>query len=687
MSLNTAKFDANYIIYSGSTGYYAKQSTTGKVEFSGSNYNTVRNSVTGSLTGSVYNQVSNTLEVYVAGVQQTYIATGSISGSNIYSLTATITNVNATNVTGSILSGSNIYGPSALITNITTVNVTGSTLVSGSDHRGSTATITTINATNIIATNITGSTTLSGSAIYGPTATVTNIYSTNVTGSGTLSGSIIRGSVVSGSGLGIVGNAIVTGNLSGSSLSGSITMNMDGNARVAVRKNSGGTGYLRRRINVIEGANVTLTLGDDAVNEESDLTITASGGSGEPHIPCSFLVFKSGSNYFARQGRTGTLYSDTDLYTVINYGMTNWFDTYGGKIYLDLDGIHPLTTGLTFSGSNGGYTAPDKTIVMEGKGMLATVLNPADGQTGIRLANNAIVDLRNFCISMGGTGSAIYSPSKFVNSSFENIFVQYSGTNWAVHIEPMYSHFKNIAMNISGGLGGLLIENTDAGNNAGNSQFDEVSMYFTQNNGIGVKVLSTAGIMNILDFNYLQVICSPSATGTVGLQMNNGRYNIFRGLNLENLVTSIQLTNYSLGNQFIGTFMGIPSGGTFISCDSTSFSNNFGPFGYIDNLGATSTLISDANTDTTRPNIFHGIVGVDSGTFTVTKAAATIVRDIAGTAVPLNTEFIVSPDRAVITEGTSGNRGVLKLWDAGAAAWRYAYLNSGAWVIASSEPT
>lgn len=55
---------------------------------------------------------------------------------------------------------------------------------------------------------------------------------------------------------------------------------LDNNAKVAVNKNSGATVGTRRRINFIEGTNVTLTIADDAGNEEVDVTIasTASGG-------------------------------------------------------------------------------------------------------------------------------------------------------------------------------------------------------------------------------------------------------------------------------------------------------------------------------------------------------------------------------------------------------------------------
>lgn len=56
------------------------------------------------------------------------------------------------------------------------------------------------------------------------------------------------------------------------------TVTLGNNARVAVSRNSGATVGTRRRINFIEGTNVTLTVTDDAGNEEVDVTIAASGG-------------------------------------------------------------------------------------------------------------------------------------------------------------------------------------------------------------------------------------------------------------------------------------------------------------------------------------------------------------------------------------------------------------------------
>ena len=51
--------------------------------------------------------------------------------------------------------------------------------------------------------------------------------------------------------------------------------------KVAVRKNSTGSGVgTRQRLNFIEGANVTLTIADDATDDEVDVTIAATGGGG-----------------------------------------------------------------------------------------------------------------------------------------------------------------------------------------------------------------------------------------------------------------------------------------------------------------------------------------------------------------------------------------------------------------------
>jgi hypothetical protein len=76
-------------------------------------------------------------------------------------------------------------------------------------------------------------------------------------------------------------NHIPAGNLPPSGDTGSgYTPDPDAVTRTNVRKNSTGSVFSRRRFNFIEGTNVTLTIADDAGNEEVDITIDSPVGGG-----------------------------------------------------------------------------------------------------------------------------------------------------------------------------------------------------------------------------------------------------------------------------------------------------------------------------------------------------------------------------------------------------------------------
>ena len=212
----------------------------------------------------------------------TYI-TGStiLSGATIYG-----TNVIADKITGSTFSGSSYIGGTVNVTDLTAVHVTGSTYVSGSIFYGKDAFITNIVATNVtgstvsgsigIFTNayvsyLSGSNTVSGSTVVAstlqsPVANLTNVYATNVTGSGTLSGSTVRATT-----LAVAGNVACLGNISGSSFSGSTTVDARANT---------GTTFKRHRLNFVQGTNMSIVAADDSVSDEIDVTFTAGTGIG-----------------------------------------------------------------------------------------------------------------------------------------------------------------------------------------------------------------------------------------------------------------------------------------------------------------------------------------------------------------------------------------------------------------------
>jgi len=62
----------------------------------------------------------------------------------------------------------------------------------------------------------------------------------------------------------------------GGNLTANRTITWDG---VQVRKNSAGSTFTRRRVNLIEGTNVTLTVADDSGSDEVDVTITSTAAT------------------------------------------------------------------------------------------------------------------------------------------------------------------------------------------------------------------------------------------------------------------------------------------------------------------------------------------------------------------------------------------------------------------------
>ncbi len=60
--------------------------------------------------------------------------------------------------------------------------------------------------------------------------------------------------------------------------------------KVEVVKNSGAVVGTRKQLNFIEGSNVTLTVADDAGNDQVDITIASSGAAGSTSIARTFLL-------------------------------------------------------------------------------------------------------------------------------------------------------------------------------------------------------------------------------------------------------------------------------------------------------------------------------------------------------------------------------------------------------------
>jgi hypothetical protein len=99
------------------------------------------------------------------------------------------------------------------------------------------------------------------------------------------------------------------------------TGTLDANARVAVEKAGVAVGT-RRTLNFIEGSNVTLTMADDAANEEVDITIDAAGGGGGSlsTLPGTFLAYRNAAQSLATGTWTKVQFNAEDR------DASGWFD-------------------------------------------------------------------------------------------------------------------------------------------------------------------------------------------------------------------------------------------------------------------------------------------------------------------------------------------------------------------------
>ena len=111
MSISTTRFPTRWILYSGSGGYYAVNSQSGKVEVTGSVYATVKNSVIGGLNGSIYDATIDTIEGYSAGTKVMFI---NMSGSQVSGSTLQVANISGSqmNLTGTLTVNGAISGSS-----------------------------------------------------------------------------------------------------------------------------------------------------------------------------------------------------------------------------------------------------------------------------------------------------------------------------------------------------------------------------------------------------------------------------------------------------------------------------------------------------------------------------------------------------------------------------------------------
>jgi hypothetical protein len=202
---------------------------------------------------------------------------------------------------------------------------------------------------------------------------------------------------------------------------------LDNNARVKVRKSGVDVGT-RRAINLIEGSGVTLTVTDDAANEEVEVTIAASGGGGDD----SLGIYGDGSDGDVAIAGTTSLgrtmyYEDLTVQSggvlqpasmIVHCELTCTVDS-GGAI---------RRNGANASGSASGGGAGGATIFGQGfnGGNGSTVGAGANGNASTNSAGGAGGNggSGNGGANAGGTGGTVTRPT---NAGYRSIWTAQCG--------------------------------------------------------------------------------------------------------------------------------------------------------------------------------------------------------------------------------------------------------------------
>jgi len=192
-------------------------------------------------------------------------------------------------------------------------------------------------------------------------------------------------------------------------LIGGTPTEIDSVARTTVRKNTGANVGSRRRLNFIEGSNVTLTVADDAGGEEVDVTIAASGGGG------GTAVLVNGTNVSNPNFRRFFGISDsTNVDLLLSAGANITFTTNSGV--LEISGASGSGDIRTTTAVSANYTATDSDSVIWANATTANITvtlpaSPTDGRfyTIIKTGGiwDVIVDDNTTTHTMDTTGESI----------------------------------------------------------------------------------------------------------------------------------------------------------------------------------------------------------------------------------------------------------------------------------------
>lgn len=413
----------------------------------------------------------------------------------------------------------------------------------------------------------------------------------------------------------------------------------------------------RTGINFNEGENVTLTIVDDAANDQVNITISATGGGEGPMGPAGsggrhtydYYLNKTGATYYAYDSNWNVDYSSSDWGTVFNNVMTAIND----------EGIVAIQGGITYnyavqplvSGSGSGL-AKQIEIVGVGGGEWPILSPTADNIHGIEFEQGANVDLHriNFAMKTSGTsGSAIYGENAGGGAYMENSlflarigdFKITGGTSgvYLIYLEDSewVEFYGRMYINGATGTNGVHSKVTSGAQYHYGSNHVSGGLYISLNgaNTVGVYLegySATVSHMNFLSTGRIWVVNDVNSDNVIGMKLRYVKGSYIGGFMTERCTQALVM-EYATGITIDGRGLThLPRSSEAPEANTPFFDLNAGNYAnvltdiHVSYSGtATYIIIDDDQTDTNAPNT------VDMWTFTIANVGGTFTAEFGST--------------------------------------------------------
>ena len=382
-----------------------------------------------------------------------------------------------------------------------------------------------------------------------------------------------------------------------------------------------------------------------------------SGGSSPPGgnytLAPSYIIFKSGTTYYAESSQGNIDYSSTTFSTVTNNVFGVALRNSGGWVHFKA-GNYTATAPTIIYGkgrpADGTTTGPAYVVTGEGATRMGTCFVAAANTDVFQLKNSTVVNMHDMSFYMPTTNSGEAITGNWEDtvtgqknfscraSQFHELdFWGGSAGKYMINLNDTWGcSYANLQIE-TWGAGGIKIAAYHTQYNEGDSSFSGCIYTTLQaDNGVGWYFLGSnvdgkrANLFRGVGSFYFRG--ASGTTGGIGIKCEHAAWIDITGIQFDDTLAygiyGIEMLITRWSGYMWNTF---PNGATVFYCDSSSAGNIFENWYIYVSGGESLTFCNDAGSSSDAPNSFKHLIKGGSGTLTRTNNTYTVFRDMYGT--------------------------------------------------------